>query len=395
MKSFSMMPMVGMDNKSADDELQVKGQDKHFYVRDAVNVLFENGRARMRPGAQLVTPTAYRNLWQSPLHGDVFGQLEEEWGRVDRYTWEFEPLATVGSGLVAQFVLNNLVAVSSPYGIWTYNGAEAVPLCLPEPPAPRLELEAGSLASGDYGVALAWLRDGMESPLSPAAFVNAPDGAGLRVTFPLCLDDTVTHVRLYFTRQNGGELLRGEDYPISQLQVVVPLLPTLGAPAQFRHMSPMPGGRFAGVWRGRLVTASSNVLRFSQALAYHIHDQRHDFVLMPQRITFVQPVDGGIWVGQVDHVAFLSGDRPEALQLVRKAARAPVPGSALLVKADVLGGELSGGGGHCAVWLAANGYVVGTSEGGLVEVQAKHIGNVHGQNGASAAHGNRLITAVT
>ncbi|MGY2498914.1 hypothetical protein, partial [Klebsiella pneumoniae] len=90
-------------------------------------------------------------------------------------------------------------------------------------------------------------------------------------------------------------------------------------------------------WRGRLLIANGNVLRWSEALAYHLHDERHGFVQMPQRITFVQPVDGGIWVGQVDHVAFLAGAEPGALSLSRKASRAPIPGSAILVPAEVVG----------------------------------------------------------
>ena len=136
------------------------------------------------------------------------------------------------------------------------------------------------------------------------------------------------------------------------------------------------------------------MLRFSEALAYHVHDTRHGFVQMPQRITLVQPVDNGIWVGQVDHVAFLQGASPESLELQTKATKAPVPGSAMKVKAEVLG-EMAGGGSECAVWLAENGYVVGTAGGAVVEPMAKVMKGVRASAGATVVFGDRLLTAVT
>lgn len=116
---------------------------------------------------------------------------------------------------------------------------------------------------------------------------------------------------------------------------------------------------------------------------------------MPQRITFVQPVDGGIWVGQVDHVAFLQGASPDSLSVNRKASAAPVPGSAVLVPADVVGTNLAGGGSPVAVWLAENGYVAGTSEGGLAEIHSGVMRGITASAGTSVVLDRRLLTTVT
>jgi len=252
---------------------------------------------------------------------------------------------------------------------------------------------AGALEAGSYGVAVSWLRGAMESPPSGIAHCVLASGGGLDVVLPLCLDPTVTHARLYFTRQNGGELARGEEYPIGLAAVSVPLLPKLGGPPQFWRMDAMPTGRYLAYWRGRIVTARANVLRFSEALAYHVHDQRHGFVQMPQRITFVQPVDGGIWVGQVDHVAFLQGASLDTLELQARASKAPVPGSAINV-AEFVGGDLSAGGGPAAMWLAENGYVVGTPSGALVELHPRILSGIAGQGSTSVVMGGRITTAV-
>lgn len=397
MKPVSIYPLAGIDNASGrDDALQVRGKAPHNFLRDAVNVdISGTGRASMRSGLRKVSGAALVNLWQSALHRDTFATLGDQWVKVDVRTWDSQPLATVGDGPVSHLVLNGAVLVAGPAGIFQYDGTAAQRFTLDVPPAPMVipSPGAGSLGSGTYGVAVAWLRGATESPLSAITHNTVGIGALLTVTLPLCMDSTVTHVRLYLTRQNGGELLRGEDYPISTAYVGLPLLPKLGAPPPFQHKEPMPTGEYLSYWRGRLLTARANVLRFSEALAYHVHDPRHGFVQMPQRITFVHPVDGGIWVGQVDHVAFLAGSALGELALYRKTAKAPVPGSAIALDAEDAG-DVAGGGGAVVAWLAENGYVLGAPDGSVVE---KHDGRLHaiaGSRGSSAALAGRLTTAI-
>lgn len=395
MNKINLLPMAGINNVGQDEALQVRGDSPRTYLREAVNVdISPNGKPRMRDGLRNVSTAKLENLWQSPLHGDTFATLGAQWVKVDVSTWETEALATIGEGPVSHAVLNNAVVAAGPAGIFTFGGVGATRLTIDPPPPPMVSAGDGALEAGSYGVAVSWLRDSMESPPSGITHCQIGAGGGLDVVLPLCLDPTVTHARLYFTRHNGGELARGEEYPISQSAVAVPLLPKLGGPPQFWRMDAMPTGRYLGYWRGRILTASANVLRFSEALAYHIHDRRHGFVQMPQRITFVQPVDGGIWVGQVDHVAFLQGASPDTLELQAKASRAPVPGSAIKVKAELLG-DLAQGGSECAVWLADNGYVVGTAGGALVEPMAKVMKDVRATVGASVVFGDRLLTVVT
>lgn len=396
METNKLLPLAGMNNVAEDAALQRGGDAARLYVRDAVNVdLTPAGKAELRPGVRRVTDAPYRNLWQSPLHRDTFATLGDQWGRVDPAAWSHEPLATVGDGPVSHVVLNNLVCVSGQAGIFTFDGANAQRLTLDTPAAPLVLAGEGSLTEGTYGVAVAWLRGALESAPSAIKSVPVPDNGALEITLPLCLDTTVTGVRLYLTRPNGGELAREQDYALGTPTILVRVPPKLGAPAQFQHLSPMPTGLYLAYWRGRLLTAKGNVLRFSEALAYHLHNERHGFVQMPQRITFVLPVDGGIWIGQVDHVAFLAGSSPAELSMVRKTARPPVPGSAILVDSDTLGGELSQGGGATAIWLAENGYVAGTAAGQVIELQAGALRGIAGQSGTSVVLDRRLLTAVT
>ncbi|ASZ72168.1 TPA: hypothetical protein L4942_000176 [Pseudomonas aeruginosa] len=396
MATTSLVPLAGINNVAEDAALQRGGESPRLYVRDAVNIdLSPAGKAQLRASARQVTDQPFRQLWQSPLHGDAFGALGDQWGKVDPHSWTFEPLAQIGEGDLSHEVLNNRVCVAGTAGIFTYDGAQAERLTLDTPAPPLLVAGAGSLSQGTYGAAVAWLRGPQESAPSLIAFADVTDAGALEVTFPLCLDASVTGARLYLTRANGGELLLAGDYPLGAATLILPTLPELGRPAQFRHLSPMPTGKHLAYWRGRLLTARANVLRFSEALAYHLHDERYGFVQMPQRITFVQPVDGGIWVGQVDHVAFLDGADPASLSVSRRASRAPVPGSAVLVPAEVVGTNASPDGSPVAVWLAENGYVMGTSSGAIAEVHAGVLAGITGRAGTSVVFDRRLLTAVS
>ena len=394
MKSTPIAPLAGIDNFSPrDDALQVGGNEPRVYLREANNVTIENGRASMRPGLRHVTNTPYAELWQSPLHGDAFARLGSQWVKVNMADWTHEVLAEVGEGALSHLVLNGTVLVAGPAGIFQYNGSAAKPFTIDAPPGPIVTASTGSLEAGDYGVAVAWLRGALESPLSPMTTHKSAAAGGLQVLLPMVIDPTVTGVRMYLTRHNGGELLRCEDYPVGTTVVDLPTLPKLGAPAQFQHMEPMPSGQYLGLWQGRLVVAHGRTLRFSEAMAYHVHDPRHGFVQMPQRITFVAPVDGGLWVGQVDHVVFLRGTAPQELAFERKTSRAPVPGSTVALASDEAG-EASGGGRAAVAWLSSVGFAMGTPDGGIIEPQSKRLRAISATAGSTVVQHGRLTTAL-
>lgn len=394
MKSIPIAPLAGIDNFSArDDALQVGGNEPRVYLRDAVNVVINNARASMRPGLRPVTSTPYAELWQSPLHGDTFARLGTQWVKVNTADWTHEVLAEVGEGALSHLVLNGTVLVAGSNGIYQYNGQSAQRLGIDTPGAPIVTAGSGSLEAGSYGVALSWLRGALESPVSAVTHCAVGAQGALQVLLPMALDASITGVRLYLTRQNGGELLRAGDHPASLPEVSIALLPKLGASVQFLHMEPMPTGQYLGLWQGRLVVSNGRTLRFSEALAYHVHDPRHGFVQMPQRITFVAPVDGGLWVGQVDHVVFLRGTAPQELVFERKTSRAPVPGSAVALASDEAV-EASGGGRAAVAWLSSAGFAMGTPDGGIIEPQAQRLRAISATAGSTVVQHHRLTTAL-
>ena len=115
---------------------------------------------------------------------------------------------------------------------------------------------------------------------------------------------------------------------------------------------------------------------------------------MPQRITFIQPVDGGIWVGQTDHVVFLTGSQPKDMTYTRKSTQAPIYDSCMLVDADLVGDSVSQNS-NAALGLAENGYVLGTATGQLIQYQAGKLQGITANSSRSVRLGRRIITTVT
>jgi len=391
MPSQSFMPCFGIDNTSEDAAMVQGGREPFVYVRDANNVnVTPAGKIDMIASGGKVTSAKYKGLWQSPLHKDVFGLYVNDWVkvRVDGNSWSHEVLATIGDGDICHAVLNNLVVMAGKHGIYNYDGQTCQRLTIDTPPTP---FAASAIA--DYtktrSVAISWLRGSMESSLSDYTTI----GEVGQVALPMVTDPTVTGINIYATNVGGTDMQLAGTVNRGATSFVITEGHTLGMAVQFAHLSPMPTGKYLCYWRGRLITATANVIRFSEPLAYHLHDERHGFIQTSQRVTFIQPVESGLWVGQSDHVIFIQGTQPDDMTISIKSAQAPVPNSAIQIPSNDIG-EVAEGGSLVTVWLASNGYVAGSSAGQIVEYQAGRISNISAQSGTTVRFDRRLVTAV-
>lgn len=388
---IKLMPSGGINNVS---DVTMLKTDSLIYLKDAVNVdVSAQGTVTIRKSGTKLTDNHYRYLWQSPLHGDVFALHEGNWVKVNTADWSHEILAiNVGDGPIYHEVLNNKVIVSAKFGIYVFDGQKAQPLAIDTPAIPMITHIDGSLPAGDYQVAIAWMREDTESALSEISFNRLNAQGGLSVVWAMPIDTTITGVRIYLSHGQGMNLQLVETLPIDLYQYDIAVLPKLGRVSQFKHLSPMPAGRYLRHWQGRLWQARANIIRFSEALAYHLHDERHGFIQMPQAITFLEPVDGGIWVGQRDHVAFLQGTNPGEFALIRKTQQAPIEGSA--VRMNIETSEQSTGA-QVVVWLSSVGYMAGMPDGSVLPYQSKNLQDISAAHGNSVRFNKRVITTVS
>lgn len=386
-----LTPLRGMDNVSDDESMSSFGKTPFVKLRDAVNVnITSAGRMELRDTGTVVTETPYKNLWCSPLHGDTFGTLNGELVKIDTSNWSHVALNIELKGSVNYLVVNNFIIISDALALYKYDGAGVIKLTIGTPPPPMARLSTGALLDGTYTVAIAWSKDGRESGLSSSLSLNVE--GGIELILPYNYSDDADQVVIYMTERNGSELLKVGAVTVNTATFNISSDKDLTRAAQFQNLSPMRTGKFLKLWRGRLLTADKNLLHFSQALNFHLCDERYDYIALPQRVTFVEPVESGIWVGQSNSVVFLSGNDVRDLRLVQTGAKAPVPGTALRVNSDLLG-ELSAGL-ESVLWLAENGYCVGTPSGNLVEAHANTLKGITAKGGQSVRFDDRIVTVL-
>lgn len=394
MNSVKLPPFVGIDKLHNDDELQVGGKDPKLYARDIVNLdLSASGQASIRGGIEQVSNLKYRYLWQSPLHGDTFALLNAQLVKVNTNDWQsHEVLGDVGDGFLYCALLNNTVCFATTFGLYTFDGQQLRLLTFNNPPQP-LVVSIGNTGDldGDVYAAVSWLRGHVESQLSPMVPVTS---STFELYRPFYDDPSITHMRIYLTQPNGTQLRAAQTIDVSQTSTTLSANSGTGDDARFRHLSAMPTGRFLNVWKGRLIVAKANVLHFSEPMTYHLSDERHGFVQLPQRITFVCGVEGGIWVGQVDHVVFLAGTKPDDFSVVRKNAKPPIPNSAIFLSSNAVSAELSQMGAGACAWLANNGFVIGTADGQMMELHAGRIKGITGRVASAIELDRRIVATV-
>lgn len=388
---------LGMDMLSPDTRLpRNQPEGRLIAAREAVDGIFDRaGTFASRPGlARVASLSGLHSLWTRPdgrtsyaVQGSTLVQVSLT-GRSLGLT----PLADLPSALALDFCDLNGETVYSSLDTLGVIGADGVrPLSVPDAAGLHaVPATVGGLYAGRYAVAMAWLNArGEEGGLSPITPVTLAEGQGVRVTIPPAPEGATT-ARVYRTGQNGDVLYRVADAPPGMAF-------TLGAAPRGRaadtaYLRAMRPGAMVRAWRGRLLTARGTVLTLSEPMRYGLTSPRHGFVAFPGRITFIEPVEGGVFVGQTDTVLFLDGAKPGDWQLRRTGGARPVPGSSTTVSADLFDPQLQLQGGDHALWLAANGYVLGRPTGQLVEPQAQRIRLPDAAAGRTAVYDRRLLT---
>lgn len=178
----------------------------------------------------------------------------------------------------------------------------------------------GALHPGQYRYHLSYVRlvDRLEGPAISSAPVAVEQG-GLRLDGLPAREGHAINV--YLSGQDGeGAYLAGTavgssfEYSGNNAALVLPCR-TLGA-------QPFPVGTITAFWRGRVLVAQGSTLWASRPAAPHLADWR-DFKPFASRITAVQPVIDGVYVGTDEDLVFLAGTSWDELAYV-PTKRGPV-----------------------------------------------------------------------
>ena len=381
---------VGIDHVSSDTKLPAGA------ARDAINGLFNrDGEFLRRNGYGLMmAASGVHSLWTSPESGLSFcAQGSQVCSITPGAGGSLAVTALADTGIVSPVSfcdLNGVVVYANAGKIGAVLNGVAIPLALPTPGAPQVvATDNGGLSAGRYGVAVALLGDG-ESALSEITFLDVPEGGGIRFTF-----NGGSTRRLYRTAANGDALYLAAEIP-GALTTYLLGNGQLGRLTETQNLEALPGGQIVRTWRGRTLLARGNVVLFSEPMRYGLFSPREGFVQFAHRITMMEPVEGGIFVGTTTGVVFLQGSKPSEFNVKATSGQPPFEGSGITAPASAFGGDIGSSDTRVAAWLAPNGFVIGTASGQLVETQNTRIAIP--DNGATQArtfvHERRLTSII-
>lgn len=351
-------------------------------VRDAVNVLIS------REGfiSTIGSPSA-----QWPANAHSFFQAHD--GKtlcvVDGVLSSLNEDGTVaaiqdfGSNLPTSYtLLNDSTIVSNLTGMARYANGALYPLVLDTPRAPSVFVGAPEQPERLCGYAVSALSpSGRESGLSEITF--APYGLAVLSGLP-------NPCRIYRTQPDGDVLYHVVDHRSDQSATVGTDV-TPGPMPTTQYLHPQQPGEFVRVWKGRLLTVRGPVLYAGEPLNFGLQHGFYGFLTLPDPITFIEPVEAGIFVGQRDHVLFLRGNEPGKLTVERTLAAKPIRRASTLI--SIQEGPLVETKSPCAVWAGQRGFAFGLPTGEVLEPQTSRI-RLFASEGALCVLDNRLYLSI-
>jgi len=305
--------------------------------------------------------------------------------------WTLTTLLDLGNtGPVSYALAPTGIYFASPAGLGVIEAGVARWLTVPDGSTPGPQpWAAGGLPGGRYGVAITFTdARGTEGGLSDIHWVNVVDGGGVRFTatdWP-----TGCTAQVYMTAQNGDVLYRRGTIPRG-IGAFIQGNQAPGRVAETQNLRQMPTGHTVRWWRGRLVVAAGRAIYISEPMRPHLHSPRFGWVQLPQRITMLECVEGGIWVADAWGPRFLAGTDPAQLDMRRFSAPPPIERCSALVAAELLPPDTAGAS-PAAVWLSTQGWTIGTSTGQLIAPNARTLTIPTAERGSVVVH-NRRLTA--
>lgn len=282
----------------------------------AVNVdIGLSGEVFRRAGYTEVSPVCHRNLFQA--NGFLLATRDggELVAITDAGTTSLHP--NLGAGVRVWYcqLPDGRVTFSNGLIHGVTDGLTATDWGVPVPPGiGELTPVAGQLNPGDYQYQVTYVRltDSLEGAPAYSNPIPVPDGGVLIQGLP---QREGFAINVYLSGANGdsahlaGSTLTDSFSYLGSNDALV-------LPCRTDFLAPPPVGILQAFWRGRVLTAVGSVLYASRPASWELFDLRRDFKQMAAPITLVQPVEGGIFVGTNDELAFLDGT--EFDKLVRR-----------------------------------------------------------------------------
>ena len=222
----------------------------------------------------------------------------------------------------------------------------------PSGPPSLAAMASGALFAGRYQVAVTFVgTTGEESGCGLNEPVDVADGGGISVTkIPQPISGFVNRIRIYVTEANGEVPYHYADLAVGTTALFIGRSLTLGMALATQFLMPPVPGYALEHYNGRIYIARSNLLFFTEAMAYG-HMRQQNFLAFDDEVRIVKAADPGIFVATASRTFFLQGSGPADFQLLDRLSYGAARGAVA---------ELPG---RRILWIGAKGPVVATQDG--------------------------------
>jgi len=242
------------------------------------------------------------------------------------------------------------------------------------PETPVVAAVAGTLDAGRYGVSITQVApDGRESGATTPVYVDII--GGIEVTN--IVQPIEGHIRVYATSVNGGELYRVDDLVANETSVIITSIPSSGDFMDSFGLYPAPVGHLVAYYKGRMYIAQDNIVWYSEAYDYERFALDSNFIVLPSRITALQPVEDGIFISDTK-TYFVAGKEPEHFALREVAPYSVIEGTA-----QSIDGKYIDSIGAAAVFATERGVCTGAQGGVFKNLTEDTLAWNPGSNGIS------------
>lgn len=375
---------TGINNRSPIDRLPVS--DAGRAVRDALNVdMTSAGTFQRRPGqVREVTCTNARCM-----HEVAGGALYADGSELFLFDGSTSTLIAALSSQYAFVAYADTplgTAWSDGYRLNLYNGTSR--LLSPAMPNPRPSVvgaSGGALAAGTYGVMFSSIRsDGQQSAYTIPVYVTVPQGGVIGINSAGHTDA----IAVFVTAADGETFYRAGTIAVGQTSLSIPFARADGQPVIFEVMDGLPPGSILAYHKGRLLSADGQALYYSLPYNMGLYRPAFDYILLPEEITLVAPVEGGVYLATLSETYWLPGGDLSSADMVKVAKYGAVKGTMTRdpESLDVM-------------WFSPKGPVMGSPAGQITAPQDSNVAFPTATNGASIwreSNGlSQLISAIS
>jgi hypothetical protein len=374
------LPITGVDMLSNETAL-VKGA-----VRSAVNVdLGRAGDYARRTGyTRVVALPGLHSLYYSAQRGITLVARDSQLYKIDPTSLVLTSLYPMRSTQPIEYTeYNGNLYFTNRQAIGWIPSNSPTPRAVgvPTPTTPTLMVSQGTLLPGTYGVVITLIDErGEEGGATLLQTIKLPAGGGIRLhNLPILSNH---YVCVYITSADGDMLRRAEDVP-AVFPAYTITTDAQGGVCDTQYLVPLPPGDMIRWHSGRLYTAINDTVCFSEPMRPHLYNPAHGFIQFSGWISFIEPVQDGIYVGDTRGVWFLSGQDPEKFAQRRVSTHRAVYRSSLNLPHEHFDPEVVRADSPVAMWLSSVGYVVGLNGGTVVELHPDRVRVPAGLRGRS------------